>query len=121
MMQVSGVTGQTPSNVLPTTPPIQDPVGNGSASTSITTSSSSSTASSTAEVDTQDFITILSAELQSQDPTDPVDPTSFVTQLAQFNSLDELINIREDIESYFGSSSTSSSGTPTTQNPNQLF
>jgi len=74
------------------------------------TNSSSGTSSSpsTAQSDTQEFISILSAELQSQDPTQPLDPTTFVTQLAQFNSLDELINIRQDIETATGISNPTS-------------
>ncbi len=71
-------------------------------------SNSTSSSASTAQSDTQEFISILSAELQSQDPTQPLDPTTFVTQLAQFNSLDELINIRQDIETAAGISNPSS-------------
>jgi flagellar basal-body rod modification protein FlgD len=84
----------------------------GSTSTSGTGSSSSSSTSSSqnaAQTDTQEFISILSAELQSQDPTQPLDPTTFVTQLAQFSSLDELINIRSDIETAYGITNPSSS------------
>ncbi|HUA01638.1 MAG TPA: flagellar hook capping FlgD N-terminal domain-containing protein [Candidatus Aquilonibacter sp.] len=74
-------------------------------------SNSNSTGSSqnTAQQDTSEFISILSAELQSQDPTQPLDPTTFVTQLAQFSSLDELINLRSDFETAFGIANTNSS------------
>ena len=71
-------------------------------------SNGTSSSASAAQSDTQTFISILSAELQSQDPTQPLDPTTFVTQLAQFNSLDELINIRQDIETAAGISNPSS-------------
>lgn len=91
----------------PMIPTPQDAATGGTTS-STNTSSASSTASSTAQADTQEFITILSAELQSQDPTQPLDPTTFVTQLAQFSSLDELINIRQDIETADGISNPTS-------------
>lgn len=40
-----------------------------------------------------DFMTLLIAQLKNQDPTSPMDPTQFVTQLVQFNSLEQLIQI----------------------------
>ncbi|HEX4074092.1 MAG TPA: flagellar hook capping FlgD N-terminal domain-containing protein [Candidatus Acidoferrales bacterium] len=89
-------------------PTAQDATTGGTSSTGSSSSSSSSTASATAQSDTSEFISILSAELQSQDPTQPIDPTTFVTQLAQFNSLDELINIRQDIETATGISNPTS-------------
>jgi flagellar basal-body rod modification protein FlgD len=36
------------------------------------------------------FMQLLMAQLKSQDPMDPVDPNQFVSQLVQFNSLNEL-------------------------------
>ncbi|HZT71902.1 MAG TPA: flagellar hook capping FlgD N-terminal domain-containing protein [Terriglobia bacterium] len=45
------------------------------------------------QITTQDFMTLLTAQLQNQDPTNPVDPTEFVTQLAQFTTLDEVSQI----------------------------
>jgi flagellar basal-body rod modification protein FlgD len=41
------------------------------------------------------FLTLLTAQLKSQDPTQPQDPTAFVGQLVQFNSLEQLLQIRE--------------------------
>lgn len=78
---------------------------------------STSSGSSDSDVDTETFISILSAELQAQDPTNPLQPSDFVTQLAQFNSLDELIHIRQDIEngaSLTSSSSSSNAGSSST-------
>jgi flagellar basal-body rod modification protein FlgD len=36
------------------------------------------------------FLTLLTTELQNQDPTTPTDPTQFVTQLAQFSTVEQL-------------------------------
>lgn len=41
------------------------------------------------------FLKLLMAQLKSQSPLDPLDPNQFVGQLAQFNSLNELIQIRQ--------------------------
>jgi flagellar basal-body rod modification protein FlgD len=45
-----------------------------------------------------DFMTLLVAQLKNQDPTQPMDPTQFVTQLVQFNSLEQLIGIKQDLD-----------------------
>lgn len=44
------------------------------------------------------FMTLLVAQLKNQDPLQPQDGTQFVAQLAQFNSLDQLIGIRQSME-----------------------
>lgn len=44
------------------------------------------------------FMTLLVAQLKNQDPLQPQDGTAFVAQLAQFNSLDQLMAIRQSIE-----------------------
>ncbi len=42
----------------------------------------------------QDFFQLLAAELQNQDPTQPVSPTQMMTQLAAFGQLDALTQIQ---------------------------
>jgi flagellar basal-body rod modification protein FlgD len=44
------------------------------------------------------FLQLLVAQLKSQNPLDPKDGTEFVAQLAQFSSLEELVNIRTVLE-----------------------
>jgi flagellar basal-body rod modification protein FlgD len=46
-----------------------------------------------------DFLTLLVTQLENQDPLEPVNNTEFVAQLAQFSSLEQLIGIREAVES----------------------
>jgi flagellar basal-body rod modification protein FlgD len=60
-------------------------------------SSSSSAANSSADITTNDFLTLLVTELQNQDPTQPTDPNEYITQLAQVNSLEQLISINSGI------------------------
>ena len=37
------------------------------------------------------FLKLLTAQLQNQDPSNPTDPTQFVSQLAQFSSVEQLV------------------------------
>ena len=69
-----------------------------------------------------DFLTLLVAQLKNQDPTSPMDPTQFVTQLVQFNSLEQLIGIKQDMDTATASATPSAtpnnSGTTNANNPN---
>lgn len=66
------------------------------------------------------FMTLLVAQLKNQDPLDPQDSSAFVAQLAQFNTLDQLTQIRELLEqSLTGSSGNRESVTDTTGTQNQ--
>ena len=78
-----------------------------SAATGTTTASSSSAAAP--NVTSADFLTLLVSELKNQDPTQPTDPTAYVQQLVSVNSLQQLIQINQDL----GGASTTSSGTTT--------
>jgi flagellar basal-body rod modification protein FlgD len=57
------------------------------------------------------FLRLLVAQLKGQNPLDPMDGTQFVTQLAQFSSVEDLINIRtllEDLSKTSGSAAEKS-------------
>jgi flagellar basal-body rod modification protein FlgD len=45
----------------------------------------------------EDFLTLLVAQLQNQDPLNPSDPTEFTAQLAQFSSLEQLFNLNDSM------------------------
>ena len=64
---------------------------------SLQAASNSVTASS--ELDQDDFLTILVAQLTHQDPTNPMDDTQMVSQLTQYSMLEQLTNINEGINS----------------------
>ncbi len=56
------------------------------------------------------FMQLLITQLQNQDPLSPMDPSTFVTQLVGVNSLDQLTQINQVLQSTFGSSNTTSTG-----------
>ncbi len=45
------------------------------------------------------FLTLLVSQLKNQNPTSPMDGTTFVTQLAQFSELQQNLAIRQDADS----------------------
>ena len=71
-----------------------------------TTSSSSTAASS---VSLQDFVRILVSQLNNQDPLKPMDNQEFVTQLAQFTSLEQSRQLNQNLESLLSVQSTTQS------------
>jgi flagellar basal-body rod modification protein FlgD len=46
----------------------------------------------------EDFLTLLVAQLQNQDPMNPENPTEFTAQLAQFSSLEQLFTMNKSLE-----------------------
>ena len=45
-----------------------------------------------------DFMNLLVAQLQNQDPLNPMDSTAFTSQLAEFSSLEQLSNVNKNLE-----------------------
>lgn len=71
---------------------------NGISSLMNTETSTTTTTAATAKSEKDTFMTLLVEQLKHQDPTQPQDGAQFVTQLAQFNSLDQLIGIKSSID-----------------------
>jgi len=63
-------------------------------------SSSSSATSSSTDANQEVFLQLLVSQLKNQDPLNPTDSTQFVSELAQFSELEQVIGIRADIETY---------------------
>ena len=82
-----------------------------------TTSANSPSASSSpggSAPSEQMFLHLLVAQLKNQDPLSPTDSTQFVSQLAQFSELEQVIGIRGDIEAQ-QSSTAATNGTSSAQ------
>lgn len=62
-----------------------------------TTSSTSSTSTSTLSSSYDAFLQLLCAELENQNPLDPLDSTEFVTQLAQYSALEQQISTNDKL------------------------
>jgi flagellar basal-body rod modification protein FlgD len=88
-----------------------------SATTTGTTSSSASAALGKVPNE-QMFLQLLVAQLKNQDPLSPTDSTQFVSQLAQFSELEQVIGIRGDIETQLNGTTTTT-GTTATQDSSQ--
>ncbi len=108
MAAVTAIGSNTNGNVL-------DPLNlnknttTGSSSSGSSTSSTGSTSSLASE---STFLTLLVAQLQNQDPSQPADGMQFVTQLAQFTTLEQNLAMRTDLDSI--NSKVPAATTPTT-------
>jgi flagellar basal-body rod modification protein FlgD len=84
-----------------------------SAASQLNSSSGSSNASND-QLGPNSFITLLTAQLQAQDPLNPMDPSEMVDQLTQINSLQQLVQIQSDLQQVLGETpSGSQTGTQT--------
>ncbi|MBB5172073.1 flagellar hook capping FlgD N-terminal domain-containing protein [Texcoconibacillus texcoconensis] len=52
------------------------------------------------DMDRDAFLKLLITQLQNQNPLDPMDDTEFVSQMANFSSLEQMTNINENLESF---------------------
>jgi flagellar basal-body rod modification protein FlgD len=72
-------------------------IGSGAADASANSSANASS-STGALANESTFLQLLVAQIKNQDPTQPMDSTAFLSQLAQFSQLEQLVGIRTDIE-----------------------
>ena len=61
--------------------------------------------------DTGTFLRLLVTQVLIQDPLNPHDPTEFVSQLAQFSSLEQLLNVNKQLEIIAANSTPSTEDT----------
>ena len=82
---------------------------------STSTSSNSSPVASDPLANESTFLQLLVAQLKNQDPSQPVDGTTFVTQLAQFSDVEQALGTRQDLdamsEKYLGTTTPPSAST----------
>ncbi len=58
-----------------------------------------SSATSADDLGREDFLTLLVAQLEHQDPLNPLESTEFTSQLAQYSSLEQLFSVNQNLES----------------------
>ena len=103
-IQTSDIAMQMMSSVPEPTP----------SATGATTASTAAQISSTDALgDESTFLQLLVAQIQNQDPTQPMDSSTFLTQLAEFSSVEQLIGIRQDVAE-LDPSTTSTTSTSST-------
>jgi flagellar basal-body rod modification protein FlgD len=83
------------------TPPVSGP----SASTS--SASTASAAAATQSLSYNDFLTLLMAEMQNQDPTQPMDPSQMVSQLATVSEVGQAVQTNTNLASLLTATSLS--------------
>ena len=88
-------------------------------------SSATTAASSTTSVTKNMFLQLLVAQIKNQDPMSPTDGVQFLTQLAQFQQLEQSMNMGQDLSAIrsdldkvaqSGTSTGTTTGTTTTTN-----
>ena len=70
---------------------------------------SANMANSSSQLNLQDFMRILTSQLNNQDPMKPLDNTEFMAQLAQFTSLEQTRQLNEKLEALLSVQSASQS------------
>ncbi|KAB0566499.1 flagellar hook assembly protein FlgD [Brucella pituitosa] len=75
--------------------------------TNNTANSSSSNAAAKASVDYNSFLKLLVTQMQNQDPTQPMDATQYVSQLATFSNVEQAVQMNSKLETLIANSSLS--------------
>ncbi len=74
-------------------------VTNGQIDTTTTTSTTSSTSSTSNDLGYDQFLQILCAEMQYQDPLEPTSNTEYIAQLATFSQLESTLDLNDKVTS----------------------
>jgi flagellar basal-body rod modification protein FlgD len=76
---------------------IPNPITSNTGASSSSSAAGAATAAQT-QVTEQQFLQLLVAQLKNQDPLSPMDGTQFVSQLAQFSELQQMIGVNQGVQ-----------------------
>lgn len=76
------------------------------------------TAATEALAHRETFLKLLVAQIRNQNPLDPANPMEFVSELAQFSELEQVIQIRAELEDIRKALAGSSGGDQSTRGAN---
>jgi flagellar basal-body rod modification protein FlgD len=96
------------TNTNPTSSPMPEAAG---------TDGTSNSSTSSATISANDFLTLLVTEMKNQDPTANTDPNQYINQLVNVNSLEQLIQINQNLSTALGNPASKSGTVPTGQVP----
>ena len=85
-----------------------DAVTGSSAATATATTPASKTDAKKASLDYDNFLQLLITQMKNQDPTDPMDATQQVAQLATFSQVEQSIKTNTNLENLLSANSLSS-------------
>ncbi|HKJ46941.1 MAG TPA: flagellar hook capping FlgD N-terminal domain-containing protein [Balneolales bacterium] len=85
-------------------------VSNVNTTNSVPASSSDTGTAANNTLGKNQFLQLLVAQMKNQDPVNPLKSTEFATQLAQFNSVEQLINLNSGLKTLANSQNTMSTG-----------
>jgi flagellar basal-body rod modification protein FlgD len=69
-----------------------------------TTATTATDAASKTQVDYQSFLKLLVAQMKNQDPTDPMDSTQYMAQLAAFSEVEQSVQMNTKLDQMLQSS-----------------
>jgi flagellar basal-body rod modification protein FlgD len=70
---------------------------NSANSSNNTAAAAAAAATSVSALSVNDFLSLMTAQLKNQDPTQPLDPSTFVTQLAQFGTVSGIDSMQSSL------------------------
>lgn len=85
---------------MTTTPAVGSPTTNNTAG-----ATTGGSAASKASVDYDSFLKLLVTQMQNQDPTQPMDATQYVSQLATFSNVEQAVQMNSKLETLIANTS----------------